>query len=53
MPLLEAVTRIRPSLICDDPFVIEQIIASLSIKEMSQQALIRKPARLKTPKTLA
>ncbi|MEX3860056.1 Tn3 family transposase [Paraburkholderia sp. BR10923] len=28
--------------ICDDPCVFEQIIASLSVKEMSQQALVRK-----------
>jgi len=40
--LIKPAGQIDRSLICDDPSIIEQIIASLSVKEMSQQALVRK-----------
>ncbi|RZF23723.1 Tn3 family transposase [Paraburkholderia sp. UYCP14C] len=40
--LIKPVGQIDRGLICDDPSIIEQIIASLSVKEISQQALVRK-----------
>jgi hypothetical protein len=40
--LIKPAGQIDRSLICDDPSIIEHIIASLSVKEMSQQALVRK-----------
>ncbi|WP_429464211.1 Tn3 family transposase [Paraburkholderia sp. JPY465] len=40
--LIKPAGQIDRSAICDDPSAIEQIIASLSVKEMSQQALVRK-----------
>jgi TnpA family transposase len=40
--LIKPAGQIDSSLICDEPSIIEQIVASLSVKEMSQQALIRK-----------
>lgn len=40
--LIKPAGQIDRSLICDDPSIIEQIIVSLSVKEMSQQALVRK-----------
>jgi TnpA family transposase len=39
--LIKPVGQIDRALICDDPSIIEQIIASLSVKEISQQALVR------------
>ncbi|MFL9937167.1 Tn3 family transposase [Paraburkholderia sp. RL18-103-BIB-C] len=46
--LIKPAGQIDRSLICDDPSIIEQIIASLSVKEMSQQALVRKLCTLST-----
>ncbi|MGF6439913.1 hypothetical protein QF001_000666 [Paraburkholderia youngii] len=40
--LIKPAGQIDLPAICDDPCVFEQIIASLSMKEMSQQALVRK-----------
>lgn len=40
--LIKPSGQIDRALICEDPAIIEQIIASLSVKEMSQQALVRK-----------
>ncbi|WP_258878797.1 transposase [Paraburkholderia sp. BL6669N2] len=40
--LIKPAGEIDRSMICDDPSIIEQTIASLSVKEISQQALVGK-----------